>query len=860
MTRRQSLMPFLLCIGSLGAEPAALQPPAIQPGAIRDHASPIEAEIHLALPAQLHLSGFLITEIHYAPGSTKAKASGTGKTSFDQGPSFSISFKDVVIEAGLAAKSGTISAGRAETAGLHGVALPCEFPARVKALRLQAGVAPRVDLQLLLPTLYTLGAEGPARQARLDVPDVEATQALDDIYLEGFSQHQLGLLGVGDTEMLINASGAALTLDLSPKKSPGNLPAGATGIVFNKLVTQPQPSLTHRNTGFCFAKYESTHAGLGPKGLIAHFELSENWPYAMSLPEGYEATLQAKAYTVSGSAKQEASQATGLSQPSPLLPLPGLHLKVGKERNPALGGLSKDLAAQLHEAGGKLDASKLVPIEPEAQAPLGVLNLVNSQIRGGRFKALLAFPKIVSTLQGARVVTANVDLFVDGRLNTYALVPEKGGICWGACENNPQLSYGLLPTWQPGFGFFPGPYQSRYHWTKQDPATGEELFNTAAPAKPFIHPGVTFNFFTLGLATRDARLPQYGNLNAILVPSLLPPLIEAYMKKAMDRFLYPFKGETWLNVGAAGVGGKLEIESALGYHDYALSLGNQDGPSPKPAFRSFLHALPDPQNPLPLYEHFYEAFYATGSTSTQPIWGHFCQASFVDSAVFDLGLDGHFEVAGPSKLVGGMADLSATSTGDLASSRVIIDGKLDYWGVGIQTEHSRMVPRVDEVFLLGSQITEKVHYLEPFPVVWGEMTGDGNLPSLIFGYGPSTSTRSPSTTAAWPFRSTTPPRRTPRSRAPSKPPACAPSPSSTPRPRCSSATSTTSPTPRAIRSSPPTKGAPSPRIRPASPSSRPGATPPGAVPSSSSPAWPITMASRIRTASACPSTPPSPPP
>ena len=368
-----------------------------------------------------------------------------------------------------------------------------------------------------------------------------------------------------------------------------------------------------------------------------------------------------------------------------------------------------------------------LPLGYQITLSKGSLNLAKSAIAGGVFFGNIQLPESVTTQAGARISCAFNSFAVDADLNLSGLLPYKEAVYWGRAPGVGQTpgpaSY-YLQTEQPALVYFPGAAGGKADRTVIDAATQEEKFVNIYNDEIYKVPGVTFARFNLGILTKDA------NNKPIELPfeSLAYDPAKPNGLKGVFRPLNAKYGNTWwLNVGKAGMNGRVELESALGRQDLAVALGypGNVGPNTYTAnklFKGFLHAK----------ETTYQSAFANDNTRK---FGHFFQAAFVDGAVFDLGIDGHFEVEGPAAIKPDLYDLSATSTADLTSARVEVNAELKYWGVTLKTENSLIVPRVSRVFFLGSQIEEKAHYTMGFPVVWGEMNPLGDIPVLLFGYG-----------------------------------------------------------------------------------------------------------------------------
>jgi len=358
----------------------------------------------------------------------------------------------------------------------------------------------------------------------------------------------------------------------------------------------------------------------------------------------------------------------------------------------------------------------------------GNLNLLKSSIVTGVFFGQLQLPASVTTQAGARISCGFSSFAVDGNLDMKGLLPYKEAVYWGrppAVQGQPPVpaSY-YLQSEQPAFVFFPGTTGGKADRTTIDTATQEEKFVNIYNDDISQVPGVTFASFNLGILTPDAN----NNPIELAFEALAYDPAMVAGTKGVFRPLSPKYGNTWwLNIGLAGVNGRVEIESALGTQDLQIALGyiGNVGPNTFTAyklFKGFLHSKETP----------YTSAYTSDNYRK---FGHFFQAAFVDSAVFDLGIDGHFEVGGPAEIKPDIYDLGATSTADLTSARVEIDAKLKFWDVAMKTANSRLVPKVNRVFFLGAELGEEAHYLKPYPVLWGQMIASGDIPELIFGYG-----------------------------------------------------------------------------------------------------------------------------
>ncbi|HEX3048988.1 MAG TPA: hypothetical protein VHY08_29870 [Bacillota bacterium] len=686
-------------------------------------------------PKKLTINGFTITDITYNYASTPNCATGKGKMSFERGSSFEITFDGISYEGNddsAKITGGSISSGLTPepVVEMGGISV------RVTKIKLTEG-STKVDLRVFLPALWIREENAVAKKGYFDIDDIPTAKNLE-IYASDKTVN-LKEMDLGETNIILKNQNSKVTLDFSATKPTGGINPAWMGVIFDKMETKTQSARKDSNIGFCFGSYQALNATVTKEGLNGDFALQEGYTYKTSMPVGFKLSLNRKG---------------AITEPSDVQ-VTDATMADGQKTNTAPGfdfskiPVAADLLNLVEENSSKVDyfgefvqPNLNIPqitttpfpyaITSTSQIPRGTLRMIGGKIVAGHYGGTIYFPDSVSKLVGGQISSPFDDFWVGPHLNMWGLLNYDKPICWGKTENQTQVSYGILPKY-PGLCYFPSEALPKYDLTKTDPNTQQEVFNSDKPQNPYFMPGVTFYSFILGIATNDARLEFANNAKAIVIPFLVPEVVKKYIHEAFPEreFYWPFRGESWLNIGAAGAGGKMDIESALGYHDYPIDLGNPNNPNNGPQFKSYLHPIPNIQNPAaaPWYEH-----YGQIDKPEQIKWGKFFQANFVDNTVFNLGVDGHFEVAGPAKLLGGISGLSATSTGELTSSRVVILGQLDYWGVTLKTAKSRFVPKAAEVFLVGSEITELAHYAQPFPVVWGEMTGDGNVPSLIFGY------------------------------------------------------------------------------------------------------------------------------
>lgn len=580
----------------------------------------------------------------------------------------------------------------------------------------------QVSMKVLLPTLWTRtklpdNTYTSAKQAYLYFSDLDTTQDLD-IFLPDYKDHQLNEVGIGDTNIIMDCTNKPLIVDLSVNQ-PANLPKippQLTGVVFDQIKTIPQPERQNSNIGFCFGEYLLS-GGLNQNGLLAKLVLQKNFTYQSSIPLGYEITLDS-GFTEGLPINQSQTSSGGSGQSAPqsqltLLQGDGSELSQGLQINPNGG------------SGSGIPQNKL------ETANNCTLTLAKSAVLGGKLVAKVILPESVSAELTSRVVCNAQNLIVDAGLNTSGEAFNNQSIFWGKCQDNPKNNF-FIQTDIPAQCYFPGTAGTKPDLTID--SGGAETFDCPDDVKEI--PGITFFSFNLTVRTKDANGKE-----------LYFPFEKEFVKQGNG--VYQIAGGVkqmrrfWLNVGTSGIGGTIQVDSRLAYDNgdpqkpsYPVDLGN---PNPEDNQLVMLGA----------YQPFKAFFHSNGSVKNlkpdgQPTdhdkndmtraFSQFFQATFVDNAVFDFGVDGHFQVGGPSNIFAQIDDLSATSTAELCSATVSVDAKLDYWGVGLKTKNSKLAPKATKVFFLGATIDELSHYDSPFPVVWGQMASSGNIQELLFGY------------------------------------------------------------------------------------------------------------------------------
>ncbi|HEX3047661.1 MAG TPA: hypothetical protein VHY08_23115 [Bacillota bacterium] len=680
--------------------------------------------VAITMPHTLKIGQFTITDVSYLIPNAE-NATGRGKTAFTTGANFEVNFSGVRITNITGPNGvGTISDGTV-TGSPNIVVTIGGLPIKVKKVKITPGTV-LTDLDITLPTLWSRQNNSLPKKAVLSLEEIPSKHNLE-IFENSIQGHNLGELGVGDTNIIIDCTASLLTLDLSANQTAlPDIDKTKIGILFNQISTKKQPALKDCNTGFCFGKYTAANAFLSATGLQADLELEETFTYNTSLPKGYQITLNPNKAPASQQINLEATPELNTATGSLSSNLSQKKVEFDFSKVPLSADL-KHRASQLQKYKINLNLLEGVQIKPYYQSAL-IIN--ESSITTGVFSGTIRFPESVFKFTGEPIEAPFTKFSVDHKLNMQGSLPYNAPICWSKFDGQVYPRYGIWPRWQDGYCFFPGADPQTFSFTTIDSSNQTEIFN-----KPNIQslPGVTFYYFDLAIGTLDARIDQL-NLNALIIPSVIPPAVEQAYKEQTGLSLAIFRGDTWINISTAGVSGKMEVESAIGYRDYPVYLGNPIAGSEP--FKTYLHAIPDPNNPETnylwgLYEHL-------SGPEGKRVWGPFFRATFVDGAVFDLGVDGHIEVKGPSNFLAGIKNLSATSTGELTSAKIAVNADLEYWGVNLNTngaqDASRLVPRVSQAFFLGAEINEKKHYENAFPVVWGRMNGGGNISDFIFGY------------------------------------------------------------------------------------------------------------------------------
>jgi hypothetical protein len=115
---------------------------------------------------------------------------------------------------------------------------------------------------------------------------------------------------------------------------------------------------------------------------------------------------------------------------------------------------------------------------------------------------------------------------------------------------------------------------------------------------------------------------------------------------------------------------------------------------------------------------------------------------FSSSAAFDSDMNGTIHLGGPTNIDLLLSNLETTSTANLVGGDINIEGgvdSLDYWKVELvqedPTEDAGVLSvKTGQIILLAAGIQEKVHWGEPFWLIWGELLADGNFGELFFNY------------------------------------------------------------------------------------------------------------------------------
>jgi hypothetical protein len=726
-----------LTILLLTATPCLAAPTTRVPGTDAPHPPPpkigkeddkLGKKLTLFLPKKLIIYNFTFTVVDYDSGSTLNDASGHGTAVFGTTAcdSFTFPFKHVRIEL---TPPGQNNLGRVTVGEINLDLKPKvqvtmgTMTGAVTKLQLKASPAVnKVDLEVLLPTLWTRHklpggtAYSPAKQAYLNIKDQDTTQDLD-IFLPDYKDPNLGEVGIGDTNIIMDCNNMPLIVDLSTKQ-PANYYPKLTGVVFDKIKTIPQPERQNTNAGFCFGEY-LVSGGLNKNGFLAKLSLQKNFTFTSSVPAGYQITLNSG---IPQGLQINQNSSPGSSQSVPQSQLSLLQDDDTNQTQP-------DQGLQINQPSGS-GSSTPAPQNTLTQISKCTLTLVKSAVLNGAFMAKVTLPGSVGTANGSPIVCDAPSLLVDANLNIFGEANYNQPIYWGKCLNQPQTSY-FLQTIAPAQCYFPGTTDPKSDFTTG--SGGQETFTTPSDLKKI--PGVTFFSFNLTVRTKDANYQE-----------LYFPFEAEFAKHGIYQIAGGIKypGRFWLNVGTAGMTGTINVDSKLAYDNsnpqtpsYPLELGN---PNPDD---NTLTLLGGNFKPFKAYFHS-NASITDLQPNGQPTtdcksemthkFSKFFQATFVDNAVFDFGIDGHFAVEGPSNIFAQLDDLSATSTAELCSAQVTVDASLDYWAVDLKTNSSRLVPKVTQVFFLGATIEELKHYEFGFPVVWGQMNSDGNIPIMLFGY------------------------------------------------------------------------------------------------------------------------------
>ncbi|MCB9215054.1 MAG: hypothetical protein H6616_04165 [Ignavibacteria bacterium] len=373
---------------------------------------------------------------------------------------------------------------------------------------------------------------------------------------------------------------------------------------------------------------------------------------------------------------------------------------------------------------GKLDLSELLsfitldPYDYVLYLPEGSLELSASAIDSGEFKnGEIVLPKkgVSRSLAGGTVTTRFKKLFVQKDMDLFARVEVDDALVWGEKAKHPtDVHYYEFSARQDSGSFF---LASRWQKKAFFPVA-DTLYKT-----PF-------------LGVPETNLEAQG-MGGVTFPMLRQRDFTIYTKDIPDstgniKFSEEIVAGAWMNVGAQGV------------HTELIIRPNKDKPGQLdvgPTWAEYYQADGVP---------FKILFGDIGGASLPPTLTHQTnpdkegrgmRLQFVESAVWSSNLSGVALLEGPIGMPVIFEDMMFTSTANNAGGKVNFagDDTLDYWGVEMvakDTSKSAGIMAVKQgvIYLTAAGMAERVHFDEPFWLVWGEMEASGNFGRLFFDY------------------------------------------------------------------------------------------------------------------------------
>ncbi len=112
------------------------------------------------------------------------------------------------------------------------------------------------------------------------------------------------------------------------------------------------------------------------------------------------------------------------------------------------------------------------------------------------------------------------------------------------------------------------------------------------------------------------------------------------------------------------------------------------------------------------------------------------------SAVYDVAMNGRSFLGLPCSTWIPFDSMGVTSTGDFTAAKVILPPEgvpLTYWKLllkptGTTQDAGVMSIRTGQIILTAAGIQDTVHFLKPFPVLWGELLAEGSIGELFMDY------------------------------------------------------------------------------------------------------------------------------
>ena len=350
--------------------------------------------------------------------------------------------------------------------------------------------------------------------------------------------------------------------------------------------------------------------------------------------------------------------------------------------------------------------------------PNGKLELAASAIDSGEFKngeIWLPEKGVTRSTGGGVVVTRFERLFVQKDMDLFGRVEVDDGLVWGEKAKHPANThfYSLSVSQDSGAFYLASFWENKAFFPVLDTA-----YKT-----PF-------------LGMPETNLEAQG-MGGVTFPNLRDRDFTIFTKDIPDpngaiKFERDIIAGVWMNVGAQGV------------HTELILRPNKDKPGELevgPTWAGYYQADSTP---------FRIVFGVVGGgslpinpthTTYNPDKIGGMRLQFVESAVWNSALSGAALLGGPIGMPVLFEQMMFTSTANNAGGNVHFagDDTLDYWGLEMtpkDTSKSAGIMAVKQgvIYLTAAGMAERVHFDEPFWLVWGEMEASGNFGRLFFDY------------------------------------------------------------------------------------------------------------------------------